>query len=333
MNTVNWKKDKRNKNKPRQNQIVIVDSALDVIRTECDKWKAIEEECSGSLIGKWIKNKCFIFYAVRTGYFAQQSFGGVTTDVEYQNKVFDVILNEYSKTDLIYLGDYHSHPMYLPTLSDTDERTSWKILSSPKHQNISKVTILLLTYSNGHQEIYPYLVSGRESNNGYGQISIAGTGLGIIKSEARSVRGLLKKKYINIDTLTGEMNKETDLPGEKKQEAVLLNAFYETPFYKIPVLKERFIKEIGRITELFNVDVTPTYTDNGVISVEFKVKGIDIHIFFPREYPLNPPTILFGSNQGELFEFSSRKNWNSMSNSTDLLEELFEQKGGSSYGK
>ena len=331
MSTVKSVKDKLNEEENKKDQIVIVDSALDVIKMECKKWKSVEKECSGSLIGKYREGKCFVLYAIRTGYFADQGFGGVSTDSDYQNRVFDILLAKYPKAELMYLGDYHLHPMHLPTLSGTDKGTSCEILADPKHQNLPKLVVLLATYCNGQQEIYPYLISRNEINNGHGQISIRKTKLYGVESGEPFLKGLLKREYVNIDSLTGEIGKGTSLAVDKTQEETLLDTFYETPFYKVPVIRKRFKEEIDKIAELFHVDITPTYIENGAISVEFKVKGVDIHIIFPKEYPLNAPSMFFGCSQGELFEFCSRRNWNSLSSCVDLLEELFEKKGGGSY--
>ena len=310
----------------RKDQIVIVNSALDVIKEESKKWKFLEKECGGSLIGAYEEDKCFILYAIRTGYFAHQDFGGISTDVNYQNKIFDILLDKYPKADLIYLGDYHLHPMFLPTLSGTDERTCYEILSDQKHQKLPKLAIILTTYCNGQQEIYSYLVSRSKTiSQAVKPVSIIETKLDTVMPEDSSVKKLLSQEYVDIDVLT----KETAFHGAETEETNLFSAFYEIPFYKIPAAKERFIEEVDKIQDQFQIDLTPTYIENGIISLEFKIKEVDIYIFFPREYPLNPPTIFFGVNEGELSEFSSKKNWNSMSSSIDLLEELLE--GGKFY--
>lgn len=327
MKTIDRLRKKLKRAKDKEHKIVVVNSALDVIKAECDKWKSLEVECSGSLIGRYVKNICFILYAIRTGYFARQSFGGVTTDVDYQNKVFDILSAKYPEANLIYLGDYHLHPMYLPTLSGTDKRTCCEILSDPKHQNIPKLAVILTTYLNGRQVIYPYLASRDKAGNERRQISpITKATLDIVESNDLSVKKLLKQEYVGIDFITNELSKEIQISAAKAEEVAFLNTFHETSFYQIPVVKERFMEEIDKLKNQFRISITPTYADDGIINLEFRARGTNIHIFFPREYPLNPPTILFGSDESELSEFSSTKNWNSMSSCVDLLEELFERR-------
>ena len=326
MKTIATIRKKLKKVKDKEHKIVIASSALDVIKTECGKWKSLEKECGGSLIGRYVRNICFILYAIRTGYFAHQSFGGVTTDSDYQNKVFDVLSAKYPEANLIYLGDYHLHPMYLPTLSGTDERTCCEILSEPRHQNIPKLAVILTTYSDGRQVIYPYLASRNKAGNEHRQIPIAKTTLDVVESNDLSVTKLLKREYVDVDSITNELSKEIQISDAKAEEVTFLNTFHETPFYQIPVVKERFMEEIDKLKNQFRIGITPTYADDGIINLEFRVRGTNVHIFFPREYPLNPPTILFGSDESELSEFSSTKNWNSMSSCVDLLEELFERR-------
>ena len=326
MKTIAAIRKKLKRAKDKEHKIVVVNSALDVIKAECSKWKSLEVECSGSLVGRYVKNICFILYAIRTGYFAHQSFGGVTTDSDYQNKVFDILSAKYPEANLIYLGDYHLHPMYLPILSGTDERTCCEILSEPRHQNIPKLAVILTTYLDSRQVIYPYLASRNKAGNEHRQIPIAKATLDIVESNDLSVKKLLKQEYVDIDSITKELNKENEFPPAKTEESTFLNTFYETPFYQIPVVKKRFMEEIDKLRDQFRVDITPTYVEDGIINLEFRSGGTNVHIFFPREYPLNPPTILFGSDENELSEFSSTKNWNSMSSCVDLLEELFERR-------
>ena len=85
-----------------------------IIEEESNKWKHLEIECGGSLVGFFINGIPVVLYATRTGRNAIQHGAHLQTDDIYQCMMINNIKTLYpnSAIEIIYLSDWHLHPMF-----------------------------------------------------------------------------------------------------------------------------------------------------------------------------------------------------------------------------
>ena len=306
----------------KNNIMFITKAALELIEEESIKNKSRGIECGGSLIGFSLGNISIILYALRTGLDAVQKSAYLATDDTYQCEIFTDICKQYphAKAPLHYLGDYHLHPFYMPAMSQLDENTCKKILRDPMHSNLEKLNIIIATFNKSALEHCPFFIHRKGADD----FSFSKPELIVISEKDTIVNALLRKEYVY----------QADLPVFKKETKVkeihrLIEAFYKTQFYKSETGGKRINQEIDSIKEIFAVDdVVCEQTEDKNLFLGFKIKDMKICAFFPREYPLNGPTILFSKNKKEMEEFSPSKNWNSLCSVVDLVEELLQKTGG-----
>lgn len=100
-------------------------------------------EFGGSVVAVEAPGKpSIVIYAVPTGHAAEQGPAHVVTDADFQNQALAAISARYPGAT--YVGDWHIHPMYMPSLSSTDLATAREMLSQ-EHRGRSHLTLLLCT--------------------------------------------------------------------------------------------------------------------------------------------------------------------------------------------
>lgn len=300
----------------------ITKTALELIEEEAIKNKSREIECGGSLIGFSIGNISIILYALHTGLNAIQNPNFLATDDTYQCVVFKDICRKYPNTRFLlhYLGDHHLHPFYMPTMSSLDKNTCKKILLDPMHSDLEKLSIIIATFNGNTIEHCPFFIR----REGVDDFSFSKPELIVISERDSIINALLRKEYVY----------QADLPTLKKEAKLnesqcLINAFYKIQFYESEAGGKRINQEIDNIKETFDIeDVVCKQTENKNLFCEFEIEGIKLFAVFPKEFPLNAPTILFSKDKKEMQEFNSSRNWNSLCGVADLVEELLQKTGG-----
>lgn len=276
----------------RQNNIMfITKTALEVIEEEAIKNKSKEIECGGSLIGFSIGAVSIILYALRTGAHAIQNPSYLATDDTYQCVVFKDICRKYPNTKfpLQYLGDHHLHPLYMPTMSALDKNTCKKILCDPIHSDLEKLSIIIATFNKNTIEYCPFFIHRKGTDD----FSFSKPELIVISEKDSIIKALLEKEYVY----------QTDLPILKKEAKSnelqhLINAFYKTQFYESEAGGKRINQEIDNIKEAFDIeDVACKQTKDKNLFCEFEIGSIKLCAVFPKEFPLNAPTILFSKKK------------------------------------
>jgi len=297
----------------RKKQIKIVDSALEVIKDEARKWKNLDLECGGSLVGLKDKGENAILYAVRTGH-AEQSHCGVTTDSGFQNKMIKAIRDRYK--DSKYLADWHLHPFFMPSLSDIDKRQCYELLTDENLSYLEELPIILITFKENELIVCPFIVTLNETKDG---VDVEEVHLSIIKQNSRYIKKLLNAGYVDIDTIEKSLKKD-------EPEKDVLKEIFETGLYKTDFGKKRIEHESNEIEKLTGNAPVISVLDNNLISLNFDYNEDSFISVLPPEYPLNPATIFKKSKDSKDMEnFEEVKifhNWNSLCTVADLVKEI-----------
>jgi len=304
----------------KENIMFITKSAIQVINDESFKWKNMKIECGGSLVGIFFNRIPLILYAIDTGTNASQSGGHLVTDHNYQNKMICAIISQYPSalSELHYLGDFHMHPMYFPKMSGTDEQTSKKILHDPIHSNLPALSILITTFdSNGTIEFCPFLAIRDNINDA----SFNRAKLEVIDENDSNITNVLGRRYVDYRNILEAKEMHESFPHQ----------FNTNSFVNCKIGNARLDKEIDDLRNTFKIDVAIKRAD--IIFCEMQFEDVKIHIFFPQEFPLNPPTIMFSQGEAEMQEYHPYYAWNSLSSIANLLEDLLVRQLGKEVKK
>ena len=290
-----------------KNLILITKPAIKLIEDESYRWKNLELEGGASLVGFFINGAAVILYAIRTGQNAVQDGCGLITDNNYQSIMIRAILAQYpdALADLMFLGDYHLHPMYLPKMSSTDKNTGKQILLDPDHSALEKLTIIITTFTNqGIIEYCPFY--GIRQSNG---IRFERAEIQVIEETDSIITTMLGKNYVYPENIY-----------ETRENESLYESVFTSHFTESEYGIERLHTELAEVNKVFDVKAILKHANE--VFCELQIEDIKINVFFPREFPLNPPTIMFSQDENEMKEFKSDHSWNSLCSVADLLDEL-----------
>jgi hypothetical protein len=296
--------------------IHIVQSALETIQDECWNWRNQGKECGGSLLGTYIDGCLVILFALRTGGNAEQSYAGLRTDNDYQNRLFQRIFEHYPslKGKLRYLADYHLHPMYCPRLSATDHRQCYEILTDSDY-GLEELPIILVTYNQGQEVLCPFLVSLSANE----QVLIEEAHLEIIQSDDPMVREILQDVYVGVDDIAHTMKLE-----ENTRESAIPDLVGQSVF-QTQFGEELLESEKAEIHQLTGSEPELTTLEGGVICMTFNFGNIEFRVVFPPEYPLNGPNVLLRTDETGDFELIKPSfHWNSLCAVYDIVREVIQ---------
>jgi len=97
------------------------------------EYEAIEQfpfETGGIFIGKQVCGYIVVPFVIGSGKRPKRGPSYYSPDIHAQQKALDYISSE---TRLNYIGEYHSHPMPFPNLSNIDKQTIRNILTNPDY--------------------------------------------------------------------------------------------------------------------------------------------------------------------------------------------------------
>jgi len=135
--------------------ILITEPALEAIRSTVGRACAAGLEYGGSLLASDGAGEApLIAYALPTGPAAAQGAAHLTTDAAFQNHAITAVRRRLPS--LTYVGDWHIHPMWLPTLSATDRATARAILADEAKHEQRLILLLGTGRPEGKPEVHAF---------------------------------------------------------------------------------------------------------------------------------------------------------------------------------
>jgi len=298
--------------------IYIVEDALRVVREEAGRWKVrSDKEASGSLVGIQQKGFSLVLYALRTGPNADQSTGHVVTDHIYQNACLAAIA-QFARRQTwnmapVYLSDWHSHPMWLPSLSGTDKDTCADILHDGDYSYLNGLPLILVTFRGESKPhfvpMWIVLADGSLRINRAEMIAVA-------QDDDRLMALLKGNDYTPIEDIPG-------IPEYRSRADQVCRAEKEAADGSRKDLLVRVDEEVRNITARFHVPHSVLYTPSRLLCIHTKIDKNTFALVLPPEFPLNPPMVFVKKTTDHAYrEHASRLPWNSCARLVDVIEEI-----------
>jgi len=293
-------------------RLYICQSALEVVSKECWKYKQQEKECTGSLAGTGFPLSWIITYAAPAGPNVVSSFGGVTSDAGYQNRFLAEIRTVHPLCQ--YQGDYHLHPMYLPALSQQDQRTCHQMLLDQYNRHLEAIPVVLVTY--GQKE--EYHASAVRLTPDLQSVRVKEIEFQVVPDDDFLVRSTLGlEEGDKLVTSAEIVARLADAEGEAGKRS---GPFIEPPFFHTESGMTRLQYELESLRERFDAQPECSQIDQETVAIQMKIIK-DILILLPPEFPLNPPSLFYAASKRKFRQVSGlAPNWNSLCTCADVLE-------------
>lgn len=304
-----------NLDKPKRHKIIIVEDAVQLAVKEAIAARTRDVgEAGGSLLGIQDENQSIILYAFPTGANADQSGAHIVTDADSQNRWIRLVCRSYARWGVKpqYLGDHHSHPVYLPHLSPVDLRACTAILSDPDHAGLCGLPLILITFrTDDCPVIVPFWVTLQGK-----KLAVESAHLECVNASDPRITAALKGcTYLPFEAIVrGEdavrpATDASDAAARAKQPGDLLSIRIEV--------------EMADIERIFAAPATLRTTPGGVPFLTLTTSGSTLVAAIPSEFPLNPPLVFV--RMGDAKGFQERRAslpWNSLARISDLFEEV-----------
>ena len=295
------------KNRTNMHKILITDDAMQVIRKEAIHFKRMGVEAGGSLVGIQGVDTTIILYAIPTGPAASQGGAHIVTDDDYQNECIRYIYRHYAKRAIkvVYLIDWHVHPMYLPSLSSTDTNSCREILKDSDHSYLQGLPLILITFQSNRLMHVPFWIT----LNGH-RLNIEDADLEIVSPrDKRITRALRGHDYVPLDTLR---TSKTDTRRVQPSAALPLFA---------SITPERLKAETTEMKDLIGVTPSLKKICSGCQCLEVKTEEHTLVAVLPPEFPINPPSCFVRSDGSAFEEFFPTRPWNSFFRIADIFQQ------------
>lgn len=251
-------------------------------------------ELGGSIMAHEADGEILVAYALPVGPHAEQGPGHVRTDAAYQNAAIELVRRRYPA--LSYAGDWHVHPMWLPRLSATDERTARSILKDDGKSRDHLVLLIGTPPRQGKPVVVGFLARlGKPSG-----VDVEETKLEIVEDDSAEVRGHLGHALQRLEDLL--------------QDPAADPAAYQHDASRIEADLDEIREELGASASL--------RVSDDLLGAVVSLRGREAVICFPPEYPRGAPQVFSGSlARGPLTPVELRYAWSSRHRLVDVVAE------------
>lgn len=297
-------------------EVLISTEAYAHVAAAVDQARDEGRELGGSILALETKDTVLLAFAVPMGPRADRSYGHVRTDADFQSRAIGAIGARVPAVN--YVGDWHIHPMYLPTLSGTDRSTIRHILD---HEQPTRDALFLLLGTAEHDG--PPLVLGfRARRVGARDVSIDPLELRRVEPDSEEVVALLGRPLPTVDDCLDEGGQARS-PGSRKGHA---SSTARAPWDPLTI-------------EAVGLDAEEIASQTGAralvwrsgedLGIRIRRGRSEAFVLIPPEYPLGAPQVFAGSmDKGPFEQLPLRYGWSSLHRLSDLVEEALEREGG-----
>lgn len=288
------------------NPLLITEQAHSAIARAVRLGQEKQIELGGSLLAVEANGTTLIAYALPTGPCADQGWGHIRTDAAFQNRVIAAIHARWQ--NLVYVGDWHVHPMWLPELSSTDRRTARMILREDA-QSRDHLILLLGTSMPGKSPV----VLGFKAAILGAELSVESMAIQRVADASDEVTSRLGRALPPLDDVIngGEPEISTSKHAEIRHVA----------------------SEIEQIQAELGAEATLWLTEDalGLLVQRGEQRAV---VLFPPEYPLGAPQVFSGSPEdGPLRPIPLLYGWSSLHHVVDLVAQALEGDGVTRTGE
>lgn len=248
-------------------EILISEQAYDAVLDATDDGYSGDLETGGSLVCH-DGDVPLIAYALPPGPSASRGPAHVRTDADYQSAALGRVLR--GCPGLSYAGDWHVHPMYLPSLSALDRATARAILLSERR---GALVLLLGTFRPGHGPVLLGYVARLSKEQALLTEEVP---LRLIDSDGPEVHARLGQPLPELDGLLGDP--ETGPEPEPVTHPAA----------------ERIRRELGEVRAALGARAELYVGDEGLYA-RVRRGARQALVLFPPEYPLGAPRVYRGS--------------------------------------
>ncbi|MGM0578208.1 MAG: hypothetical protein ACQEXJ_20965 [Myxococcota bacterium] len=273
--------------------LLLTETAARVIREAALRGARQGVEFGGSLLAWEGDRETLVAFAVPTGAGADQAFGHLVTDAEFQNEVLETV--GASLPELTYVGDWHVHPTGMDHLSGTDLRTAAAILDDPAHGR--EELILLLGAPMAHGEP---VIRGFHAWMDDAGLEVADVPPRLVRPDGEEVLERLGKALPDLATLLEASDAVAPAPVSHPAGA-------------------RIREEVEELRALPGTSAQLRAAD-GLLGARITRGRREVVVVFPPEYPAGAPWVLRGSTDGRSVRpVPLAYGWSSLHRLTDVV--------------
>lgn len=251
-------------------------------------------ELGGSIVAFETKDTVLVAYAIPTGPRADQGPGHLRTDAGFQNHALAAV--HAHAPELAYVGDWHVHPMWLPSLSGTDRRTAERILREERPDRSH--LLLLLGTAAPHAD--PIVIAFIARLTPEMTLRIDEFPIQRVARDSEIVVGHFGRKLLPLDEI---LSSSQTMPEPVHHRHA-----------------QRILDDLDEIRKNLHAEANSWASDNLLGAIVRRGKR-EAFVLFPPEYPLGAPQIFAGSlERGPLRPIPLRFGWSSLHCLTDLVE-------------
>lgn len=274
--------------------VLITEDAFQAITTAVDEGKERNLELGGSIVALETKAEILVAHVIPTGPRADQGPGHLRTDADFQNHALAAIHQEMP--ELEYVGDWHVHPMWLPSLSGTDQHTAELILREEGANRDHLLLLLGTAPSQGAPIVLAFVAHLNDSD----RLQIDEVPIKRITRDSEDVVSRLGKSIPALEDLLVKL---------------------KTPD---PLVRHRSANRIHADLEMVHKELraqTSAWGSGDMLGAVIRRGRREAFVLFPPEYPLGAPQVFAGSlDRGPLRPIPLRYGWSSLHCLTDLVE-------------
>jgi hypothetical protein len=287
-------------------ELLISEQAHGVIARAVSDGQAKGVELGGSLLALETDEATLIAYALPTGPGADQGWGHLRTDAAFQNRTIAAVQARWPA--LVYVGDWHVHPMWLPELSATDRRTARTILREEAGAR-DHLVLLLGTSAPGKS---PVVLGFTAAEDGRG-LSVQSVPLRRVADDARELTSRLGGALAPIGALL-------------RHEGPEITVSEHADVGQVEAELEQIRSELDAEATLWMAGDT--------LGARVRRGRQEAVVLFPPEYPLGAPQVFSGSlESGPLRPIALRYGWSSLHRVSEVVAEALEHDGGAPSGR
>ena len=237
-------------------------------------------ETGGHLFGFWNEDGVpVITFVVGPGANAVHQYTCCQPDIEYFEKINDVLVNYHG---LKHIGEWHSHHnlgLTHPSAPDADN-----VLRHLRTSGVSRFLLCISTCNDNEATTTPYLFLNSETDYKTAKWSVV--------NKTNSIRTMIERKegILMPKTITAKYNiTSVDFEGDLQLPEIIhrIETYWFSDRNNHPILKKIIdeIKEIGADSCRVFLD------DNSHVFLEISEGQQKTKVFFPEEFPKSPPIV------------------------------------------
>ena len=271
--------------------IAITRQAHDAIARATRTGHAERAEHGGSLLAFEDAGGTLLAYALPTGPEASQGGSHLLTDATFQNDAIDRARARYPGIE--YVGDWHVHPMWLPSLSSTDLTTARRMLVD----ELPGRDHLVLGLGTMQTGAAPVVLGFVVTEDGARWVRAEAAELRIVEDDSVEVIS-----RIGEDRLAPLSAVLASAAPRDTSEATVAHAS-----------ATRILEELEEIRTEHTAQVIEWATADGQLAAIVRKGTHELIVVFPPEYPLGAPQVLVGGlGSGPSAMVPLRYGWSSL---------------------